>query len=155
MQPQFVTKPAFTVVGMFLRATPMTPEIPKLWDRFGPRIEEIPHLAEPYVSYGVMGNYDAQTNRFDYMAGCAVEQVDDALPTGMSRWDVPASAYAVFEATLPTLGQVMGRIYNTWLPTSGYRHGAGPYFERYGESFRADDPDSTLSIYIPVEEQAA
>lgn len=153
MEPQFVTKPAFTVVGMLLRATPMSPEIPQLWDRFAPRIDEIPHLAEPDVSYGVMGNYDTANSQFDYLAGCSVTQVGD-LPDGMSRWDVPAQTYAVFETTIPTMGQTMDAIYTKWLPTSGYRQTNSMYFERYGETFSPEDPASTLSICIPVETQA-
>ena len=153
MEPQFVTKPAFTVVGMLLRATPMSPEIPQLWDRFAPRIDEIPHLAEPDVSYGVMGNFDTATSQFDYLAGCSVTAVDE-MPEGMRRWDVPAQTYAVFETTIPTMGQTMDAIYTHWLPTSGYRQVNSMYFERYGETFSPEDPASTLSIYIPVEKQA-
>lgn len=149
MQPQFITRPTFTVVGMVLRATPMTPEIPKLWDRFFPRIDEIAHLAEPHVSYGVIDHYDPAAHQFDYMAGCTVTAVD-AVPAGMQRWDVPANTYAVFATTLPRLVQVMEQIYNSWLPTSSYRHGAGPYFERYDEHFNPEDPASTFEIYIPV-----
>jgi AraC family transcriptional regulator len=87
------------------------------------------------------------------MAGNPVEKVAD-LPAGMTCWDVPTNTYAVFEATLPTIGDTFGYIYNTWLPTSGYQQAAGPYFERYGETFNPDDPNSKLSIYIPVEKKA-
>ncbi|MCB0021651.1 MAG: GyrI-like domain-containing protein [Caldilinea sp.] len=153
MEPQLVTKPAFTVVGMLLRATPMSPEIPQLWGRFAPRMDEIPNLAEPHVSYGVMGNYDTATSQFDYLAGCSVTTVG-AMPEGMSRWDVPAQIYAVFETTIPAMGQTMDAIYTHWLPTSGYRQVNSMYFERYGETFSPEDPASTLSIYIPVEKQA-
>jgi len=153
MEPQIVTKPAFTVVGMLLRTTPMTPEIPALWSRFAPRMDSIAHPAEPGVSYGVMDHYDVETSQFDYMAGCAVEQVN-ALPEDMNRWDVPANTYAIFETTIPSLGQTMDTIYNSWLPASGYRHATGPYFERYGETFTPDDPTSTLLIYIPIEKSA-
>lgn len=153
MEPQFVTKPAFTLVGMLLHATPMTPEIPRLWDRFGPRIDEIAHQAEPQTSYGVMDHFDEATSQFDYLAGCSVTAVE-TLPAEMQRWDVPANTYAVFTTPLPTLGQVWGYIYDTWLPASGYRQGAGPYFERYGEQFSPEDPTSTFDIYIPVEKQA-
>jgi AraC family transcriptional regulator len=100
-----------------------------------------------------MGHYDEKTGTFDYMAGVAVEKAV-ALPAGMAQWEVPASTYAVFEATLPTIGQVFGDIYNTWLPTSGYQQAAGPNFEHYGETFNPDDPTSILSIYIPVEKNA-
>ncbi|MFN3979024.1 MAG: GyrI-like domain-containing protein [Caldilinea sp.] len=41
-----------------------------------------------------------------------------------------------------------------WLPASGYRHAAGPCFERYSEMFSPNDPASTLSIYIPIEKPA-
>ena len=146
MQPQFVTKPAFTVVGLRIHTKPMTPEIPQLWDQFVPRIDEVQHVSEPGVSYGLMDNFDQQRSVLDYMAGNPVEQVDD-LPTGMTSWDVPANTYAVFETTLSTIGETFGAIYNAWLPTSGYQPAAGPYFERYPETF-PDNP--TLSIYIPV-----
>ena len=146
MQPQFVTKPAFIVVGLLLHTQPMTPEIPQLWDKFDPRIDEIQHLSEPHVSYGLMESFD-QMSRLDYMAGVSVETAD-VLPEGMSRWNVPANTYAVFETTLPTIGDTFGYIYNTWLPASGYRQAAGPYFERYGETFSPDNP--ILSIYIPI-----
>jgi AraC family transcriptional regulator len=153
MQSQFVTKPAFTVVGMLIHTKPMTPEIPNLWQQFVPRMDEVQHLAEPGVSYGLMDHFDQEIGELDYMAGNAVEKVVD-LPAGMTRWNVPANTYAVFEATLPTIGDTFGYIYNTWLPTSGYQQAAGPYFERYGETFNPDDPTSKLSIYIPVEKKA-
>ena len=54
MQPQFVNKPAFTVVGMLIHTKPMTAEIANLWQQFGPRIDEVEPMAEPHVSYGLM-----------------------------------------------------------------------------------------------------
>jgi AraC family transcriptional regulator len=130
----------------------MTAEIPNLWQQFGPRMGEVPQLAEPGVSYGLMDHFDMEAGELDYMAGEPVTQMGDP-PAGMTRWDVPANTYAVFEATLPTIGQTFDYIYNTWLPTSGYQQAAGPYFERYGETFNPDDPGSKLSIYIPVEKK--
>lgn len=151
MQPQFVTKPAFTVVGLLIHPTPMSPEIPKLWDQLAPRMGEIAHGSEPYVSYGLMDNFNPQTSVFDYMAGNAVERVE-TLPVGMSRWDVPANTYAVFESSIPKLGESFGYIFNDWLPASGYEQVASPYFERYGENFSPDNP--VVSIYIPVAKKA-
>lgn len=150
MQPQFITKPAFTVVGLLLHTKPMSTEIPQLWEQFVPHMDEIQHVAEPGVSYGLMA-HDQTMSKLDYMAGNPVTKVDD-LPAGMSRWDVPANTYAVFETTLATIGETFGYIYNTWLPSSGYQLVDSPYFERYGEDFGPDH--STLSIYIPVEKKA-
>ncbi|HRJ41770.1 MAG: GyrI-like domain-containing protein [Caldilineaceae bacterium] len=152
MQPQIVNKPPFTVVGMQIRTQPMSPAIPQLWDRFAPRIDEIGSIVEPHVSYGVMGHYDEKMG-FDYMAGVAADQSGD-LPGGMCTWDVPAYTYAVFEATLPTLGEVFGKIYNGWLAEAGYQPLPDLCFERYGETFNPEDPNSKLSVYIPVEKKA-
>ena len=152
MQPQFISKPAFTVVGMAIHTKPMTPEIPNLWDRFGPRMGEVQHLAEPGVSYGLMDHFDHQRGELDYMAGEAVTKAVD-LPAGMTSWQGPANTYAVFETTLPAMGETFAYIYNTWLPNSGYRHAAAPYFERYSETFDPTEPGAKLSIYIPVEQK--
>ena len=151
LQPQFVTKPAFIVVGLLIHTKPMTPEIPQLWDQFIPRMGEIQHLAEPGVSYGLMDHFDQKIGALDYMAGNAVEKVVE-LPAGMTHWNVPANTYAVFEARLATIGETFDYIYNSWLPTSGYQQAAGPYFERYGGTFSPADP--RLSIYIPVEKKS-
>ena len=153
MQPQIITKPAFTVVGLLIHPKPMSPEIPRLWQQFGPRMGEAKNLAEPGASYGLMANFDQQLGQLDYMAGEAVTEVDE-LPAGMTSWHVPANTYAVFETTLPAIGETFGYIYDQWLATSGYQQVAAPYFERYGETFEPDDPTSTISIYIPVERKA-
>lgn len=162
MQAQIVTKPAFTVVGLLLHTKPMTPEIPQLWQQFGPRMNELEYLVAPdapesstvhHVAYGLMGHYDQRSGMFDYMAGEAVSKVDK-LPPGMSRWDVPANTYAVFESTLPTIGETMHDIYSTWLPGSDYQPVGGPDFEYYDVTFEPDDPNSKLSIYIAVAKKA-
>lgn len=50
MQPQFITKPAFTGVGLLILTRPMTLEISNLWQQFGPRMGEVQHLAEHHVA---------------------------------------------------------------------------------------------------------
>jgi AraC family transcriptional regulator len=146
-QPQLITRPAFTVVGLLLRTQPMSPEIPALWDKFVPRIGEIPHQTEGHVSYGVMGRFDQATGMFDYMAGNPVAQVDQ-LPAGMSRWDQAANTYAVLETTLAGIGETMDHLYSKWLPSSDYHPVDAPSFERYNEAFSPDNP--VVEIYVPV-----
>ena len=153
MEPKIVVKPAFTVVGLLIHTKPMTQEIPALWGQFGPRMDEVQHLTEPGVSYGLMAHFDQTLDQLDYMAGEEVEKAVD-LPAGMTHWDVPANTYAVFETTLPATGDTFGYIFNTWLPSSGYQQAAAPSFERYGETFEPTDQPSTLSIYIPIEKKA-
>jgi AraC family transcriptional regulator len=150
-QPQLITKPAFTVVGLLLHTQPMSPEIPALWDKFVPRMGEIPHQAAEHVSYGLMGRFDPATGMFDYMAGNPVTQVNQ-LPVGMSRWDLAANTYAVLETTLSGIGETMNYLYQTWLPASNYYPVDAPSFERYGEAFSPANP--VVEIYVPVKQKS-
>lgn len=149
MQPQLITKPALTIAGIKIRTAPMSPEIPQLWGEFAARIDTIDAIAEPHVSYGVMGRYDENMGGMDYMAGVSVDNAEE-LPEGMTAWEIDAHTYAVFEATLPTLGEAFGQVYNSWLPASDYQAVPDFCFERYPENFNPEDPDSKMSIYIPV-----
>ncbi len=151
MEPQLSAQPAFTVIGLLLHTTPMSPEIPALWDQFVPRMHEIPHQLDEHVSYGLMGRFDQATGMFDYMAGNPVTQVDQ-LPVGMRRWDLAAHTYAVLETTLDKIGETMNYLHQTWLPTSDYYPVDAPSFERYGEAFSPDIP--VLHIYVPVQKKS-
>ena len=149
MEPTFVSRPAFTVVGMKYRGRNEQREIPQLWDRFMPRSGEIQHRVDPHVAYGVMGNYDMATGEFDYLAGFEVEGAAE-IPAGMAHWDVPAQTYAVFPCTLPTLMDVIHQINQAWLPASGRQRAEGPEFEFYDERFDPSDPSSAMYIYVPL-----
>jgi AraC family transcriptional regulator len=143
-QPTFVTKPAFIVVGLRIITKPKSPEIPKLWEKFVPRMGELQSVSEPYVSYGVMASAG---DTLDYMAGNPVGEVAE-LPEGMSRWDIAGNTYAVFETMMQHLPETFDYIFGSWLPASDYQQGSGPLLERYGETFSPDNP--VVSIYIPV-----
>lgn len=148
-EPRLAHRDAFLVVGMQITTNPMDGDIPALWQRFVPRIGEVSAVAEPRVSYGVMGHFDHAAGTLDYMAGVCVSHLNQ-IPEGMVGAEIPPNTYAVFEATLPALSEVFGHIYNTWLPASNYEHVAAPYFERYGESFDPSDTKSVIEIFIPV-----
>lgn len=145
IEPTFITKPAFSVVGLRISTKPKSPEIPKLWDAFVPRMGELQNVSEPYASYGVMTSVG---DGLDYMAGNPVSEVIE-LHAGMNRWDIAETIYAVFESTLPTLPETFDYIFGTWLPASEYKQGSGPLLERYGETFSPENP--VVDIYIPVE----
>ncbi len=148
MEPKFVTKPAFTVVGLKSHGKNENNEIPETWTALMPRMEEIPVKPDSEYSYGVCGNM-TEDGSFDYLAG--FEVADDAeVPEGMARWDVPEQRYAVFTCTLPTVREAYDYIYNTWLPQSEYEHAPGPEFEAYGETFNYEDPESKMELFVPV-----
>ncbi len=149
IQPTIVHKPGFTVVGMAITTSPLASEIPALWGTFGPRIDEVHAIAEPQVSYGVMENFDAHESTLDYVAAVSVISAENT-PSGMVTRTLQPETYAVFRATLSTLGEVFGYIFNQWLPNASHEQVPAPYFERYDESFDPSNAESRVEIYIPI-----
>jgi len=146
MTLNIIERPARTVVGMQIRTRPMSPEIPALWPKFVPRIDEIPNTAEPNVSYGVMRHDEGV---LEYAAAVSVTSAGP-LPAGMTAITLPAGAYAFFSYPLSGLGKGFGEIHNQLIPASNYQQAAGPFFERYDEKFDPRDPRSAVEIWIPV-----
>lgn len=149
MQPQIVKLPAFTVAGKLYHGNNEKNEIALMWREYGPQMQHVNHVVEPHVSYGVMDNFDSTTGEFDYIAAQKVSQVED-LPPGVVSWQIPQQTYAVFSTTLPTLREVFDKIYNEWLPESGYGRALGPEFELYDERFNPAEIHSKLDLYIPI-----
>lgn len=148
MEPNIVSKPTFTIVGMKYRGKPKGDEIPALWRKFIPRIREIKYLTPSDESYGVMDNYDEKTGQFDYVSAAEVSKVVD-VPEGMMSWDIPANKYAVLEFKFSEIQQAFQNIYR-WIPESGNERAPGPEFEYYSPEFDPDNPDSLMQIYIPI-----
>ena len=153
-EPRIVRKEAFVAVGMKIRATAMSPEIPQLWARFAPRIDEVQSVAERHVSYGLMESFDPAEGRFDYLAAVVVAGLPQ-LPDGMVALEVQSGLYAVFETTLATIGSAFAHIYQDWLPNSGFESVHAPQFERYDESFDTANTNSRIEIYVPVKDRGA
>ena len=145
MEPEIVTKPAFTVVGLMYHGKNENDEIPQVWSKLNPRHSEIQHKTG--LAYGVCGELE-ENGRFRYLAGYEVTDAAD-LPEGMERWDVPEQQYAVFPCTLKTIHETYHYIFETWLPQSGYARTDGSDFEYYSREF---DPATGegMAIYMPV-----
>lgn len=149
MKLHLVDRPAVTVVGMQIRATPMSPGIPVLWQQFVPRMDEIAQVTEARTTYGVMHNVSSGVAGFDYLA--AVPVADEApVPEGMTRLVLPAGTYAFFRFPLSGLGAGFGDIFERLLPQSDHVLAEGAYFERYGPEFCPDDASSPVEIWLPV-----
>lgn len=147
------TKSSFKVIGLQLVGNTSNKEFPKLWERLTSRAEEIkPQAKQPIVAYGICSNFDMATNIFDYTASLEVED-NSPIPEGMVELEIPTQDYAVFPSTLPTLMETIQKIYNDWLPNSEYKRAPGPEFELYEADFDPNTDQSTLYLYIPIEEK--
>lgn len=149
MEPKITHKPAFIVAGKKYHGNNANNEVFHLWRESGVWMGKIAHVTNPNVAYGVMGNYDEQSQEFDYLAGVEVNNGDDQ-PEGLTSWAVPEQTYAVFTCTLPAIMEAYQHILQTWLPQSGYQHAGGPEFELYDEKFSPENPASLMYIYIPI-----
>lgn len=150
MTLRIVERPAQIVVGLQIRTTPMSPEIPALWPKFVPRMDEIGNISEPRVSYGVMRNEAAPAMVLHYMAAVPVS-AGGIVPAGMEILELPAGRYAMFSYPLSGLSQGFREIFERLLPSSDHLQIPGqPYFERYGASFDPGNPGSAVEIYLPV-----
>ena len=144
MEPEIVTKAAFTVIGMRYFGDNKNQEISTLWGHFLPRMQEIGGRSSE--AYGVCGEMDDH-GRFSYMASFASDQPE--VPAGMDRWEVPAQNYAVFPCTIHTIGETYQYIFDKWFPQTSYKPAGTPDFEFYPAAF---DPDvnNAMAIYMPV-----
>ena len=155
IEPKIVELKAFNVVGMQTFGNPVDGDFDKMWNVLLNFNEEIPHLMNKTVSYGV-GTYTQEhysDDKWFYLAGREVSSLSD-VSLQMVGKQIPANQYAVFEykgAISPELGAFFQHIYKQWLPTSGYTL-AGPYdFEKYGEKFLGPlNQNSIIEIYIPI-----
>lgn len=145
MEPEIVTKPAFTAVGLKYFGKNENKDIPHLWGELNPRAGEIEHKTG--IAYGVCGEME-ENGRFHYLAGYGVTDTSN-LPSGMETWDVPPQKYAIFPCTLDTIHQTYQYIFDTWFPQSGYQKAEGPDFEWYGENFDVETGEG-MAIYMPV-----
>ena len=122
--------------------------IPPQWNDFNAL--SLPLRSETQVTYGATCQMDAPNQRFEYLAGYEVENFDD-LPADIGRMIVPRAHYAVFPiATVADIRPFWQQVFQTWLPTSGYKPRHTPDFERYDERF---DPVTRgpLEIWFPIE----
>jgi AraC family transcriptional regulator len=150
MEAEIITRNDFWVVGLRHYGTNENEEFPALWRAFWPRHKEIADRVEPVYAYGIIDEYDSETNEMGYLAGIEVPEGCDA-PEGMVKIHIPAQTYAVFQCTLPTLMETIGKIHEEWLPASTYRRAEGPEYEYYDDRFDVDQGKLEMSVWIPVE----
>jgi AraC family transcriptional regulator len=151
MSIEIVERPAVIVVGMHIKTRPMSAEIPALWPKFVPRIDEVENPVEPAVSYGVMW-HGATIEELHYMAAVSAASAG-RVPAGMQALTLPAGIHASFKYPLSGLGQGFREIFQRLLPASKYAQAPGPYFERYDETFDPRNPGSLVEICLPVRER--
>lgn len=83
----------------------------------------------------------------------AVEVVNaDAVPEGMQLFVLRGGHYAVFDHCGPPgeFAKTVDFIFGEWLPQSEWRLDDREHFEILPAGWRADDPNATEEVWIPL-----
>jgi len=132
---RFENRESSTIAGMNETYTFESREkIPAQWERFAPGMARIPGRVGQ-DSFGVCWNYKPECG-FDYLTGVEVQGAN-SLPDDYTQVEIPAGRYAVFTHSghASKIPEVLGTIWNQWVPESGLKLGDGPSFERYTPDF--------------------
>lgn len=124
-------------------------KLPRLWDAFLARLDQVNH-AQPDLCYGVVQPV-ADSERLDYLACVAVTR-RAAVPEGMSTLQLPAATYARFvHRGFPAdLNATVSYIYGNWLLRSRRKHTLAPDLEIYGPDYVPDTEHSVIRYAVPV-----
>ena len=102
---------------------------------------------EPSGVLGVCANM--RDGGFDYWIAAASTK---DCPAGFEKLDIPAAQWAVFEvagAMPKAIQDGFKRIFDEWLPFSGYQHADAPEIEWYSVGDMSS-PNYRSEIWIPV-----
>lgn len=155
IEPRFETRPGFKFAGMMYSGSAEQGEIPQLWDKFVPIMNDIPDRVNPNVCYGVINPFGPKEGReMDYVAAVEVNGFEN-VPEGMASGEIPEEYYAVFthKGPISRFMETIQYVYGDWVKNSGYKLTGTPDFELYDENFKGDEEDSECYIYVPVEEK--
>lgn len=153
-------KEAFGIVGITKRVpiifNGVNPEIASMWQSLnGEIISKLKELSnvEPLGLLSASTNFSEgrmeEKGEFDHWIGAATTK---ECPDNLTRLEVSASIWAVFEAVGPfpdTLQNVWGRIYSEWFPSSNYEIAEGPEI-LWNENKDMTSPTYKSEIWIPV-----
>lgn len=159
MNYRIVEKAGFRIVGMMKRVPliyeGVNPEITSMWESLDEAsIRTLKALSdiEPFGLVSASTSFTEgrlEGGELDHYIGVATTQEP---PQNMTRLEVPASTWAVFESVGPfpqALQNIWGRIYSEWFPSSSYQLAAGPEI-LWNENKEVNSPTFRSEIWIPV-----
>ncbi|MBP1991920.1 GyrI-like domain-containing protein [Paenibacillus eucommiae] len=153
MEPNVVFKETFMVVGMRVDTRMVENQIPELWQKFLPRMDEIVHRTNHHDTYGISEYSDNYVDEFFTYWACAPVNSIEVVPDGMISKTIQGALYVVVthKGKLESMGKAFEFIHNTWLPNSGYQLDEKDSFELYGERFLGgENEQSETDIYIAI-----
>ncbi|TYR81574.1 AraC family transcriptional regulator [Priestia megaterium] len=155
MHGKIVYKEGFSVIGIAQNGAHHNKKdehlINRLWDQMLKKTNSVPHKKHPHIVTGICipPNHD----EYFYIAG--VEALDaTSIPKGMSVHTFPSFTYIQYRhiGSIQQLFLTYEKIWNQWLPQSGYELVDGPTLEVAHTLLHPDlySHTSEMDIYIPI-----
>ncbi|MCP3027838.1 AraC family transcriptional regulator [Halobacillus sp. A5] len=161
MEPKFVTKPAFQIIGYGLKTKNKdgqnNKDIPQFWKQYlqNQLGSSIPKPLHKNEELGICTDFSPDTGKFVYIIGMEVEE-GTKVPEGLMYRRFPELEYAVFttpkaeeEAFASSIQAAWSYIFTEWFPQSGYEHRGIVDFELYDERCYGSE-NKQIDIYIPI-----
>ncbi|MFQ3543036.1 AraC family transcriptional regulator [Halobacillus rhizosphaerae] len=164
MEPKFLTKPAFHIIGYELKTKNMegqnNNDIPQFWQQY---IQNrlgfnIPHPLNNDEELGICTDFSPETGEFVYIIGMEVKEGTDA-PDGLVYRSFPQLEYVVFttpqsdnESFPSTIQSTWNYIFSEWFPESNYEHRGTLDFELYDQRCYGH-LNKQMDIYIPIKKR--
>ncbi len=148
--PRYEQGSAMQIAGPSRSYTPETrTQIPQQWEAFAPAMLSVPGRVGE-MSYGVTWNVKNGCG-FDYLTGVEVDG-SGQLPAEYSTVQIPAQRYAVFTHTdhVSSIGQTIGTIWSSWVPSCELEIAQSPCLERYTPEFNPQTGTGGMEIWIPL-----
>ena len=152
MEPHFVSKDGFFIMGVQNRITPAQADYRNIWEKqFAPRENEIRSFTTDSGYYSAYFASD-EPGKVDFIAGMAVRE-PQTVPEGLISRMIPASQYAMFTCRMDQIGATWSYIYGTWLLEAAEfeENPEGTCFEYFSQD--AGMGCNRVSVYIPIREK--
>lgn len=156
MDYRIVQKEGFRVIGKVLTVSTKEGEnlrkIPEFWNACysDGTCEKICSIDNTQNMLGICMDFDHEKEEVSYMI--AIEDVNDLTDTGFETREIIATTWAIFTSVGPmphAIQKVWERIFQEWLPATGFEHADAPELEVYfpGE---LSAQDYTCEVWIPI-----
>ena len=153
--PKIIDLEAKLLVGISMEMSRIADRTLDLWRSFMPRRGEVEaRTSTDYMSMQVYPDGAGQVaDPSALFTKWAVVEVSarDALPAGMSPYDLAGGLYAVFLHNGPATDlSIFGYIFTDWLPNSEYVLDDREHFEVLPADYKPMDPNAHEEIWVPV-----
>lgn len=123
--------------------------LPKQWQEFSRKLPMPAQIGT--TTYGIICGSDNIAKSFEYMTAVEVEEFPE-ITDWQQRLIIPIARYAVFthDGSSDDIYKSWERIWQEWLPRSGYLNSNIPDFEKYDERFNPILNEGIVELWVPI-----